>query len=662
VAPACLLFPSIAYGDALADYHGMNPGFIDRKINPTEDFFRFSNGLWLDRTQIPQDQQDISASAQARQRNEERLWNIVAAAAIDDNTILGSPEQIVGQFLRTGMDQELADRLRAKPLDDELHRIAAIQTRGDVMTELGRLHRWSISVGFETQVGFDYFDSTHKILHLWQGGLTLRGREEYLKDDSKTRNLKARVGRVIQKTLTLVGDDPAVAEKESRRIIAIESQLAQAWRTGAETNGVEENFHYCKPSQLTNSTANVDWPRYFEALGAGGTTVVNVAQPEFLKAFGDLLAHVSVRDWQSYLRWHLASACSPYLSSEFVEQRFELDSALTGQELIRSRREAVLEEMDRCLGAELGLLLARTDFTLGSKQKVLSMVQNIRVVLRKTIDGLDWMAPSTKSKALEKLDRMQIDVCYPDHFRDSSKMEIRGDSYLKNVIRAHEFEFQRKLDGLSKPVDRAEWDVRAYAVDAHYNPSLNAIILPAGVLQAPYFDIKADDASNYGSFGTVIGHEMMHAFDGRGRKFDADGNLKNWWTPSDGVRYDEHQKDFIAQYDRYPMLDTLKVNGKLTLEENIADLGGVIASYAAFQRSRPVGITPKVDGFTAEQRFFISFGQLFRAKSRPESERFCLEADPHSPPKFRVKGVLQNVPEFWKAFNAEPPKTQLRIW
>jgi len=640
----------------------MNPLFMDRSISPTTDFYQYSNGVWLQNAQIPNDASAISATAQARQRNEVLMWSIVAPTVLDYSSPAGSPEQLVGQFIRTGLNRDLADSLRFRPIETELGRIATIQTRGDLISEIARLQRWSIDVGFRTKVDFDYLNSSRKLLCLSQGGLSLFGRERYVADDSKAKNIRARLSRCIEKTFQLLGDTEDTASNSSERVLAIETKLADAFKPEAEVGGIVANFHPIKVSSLSTLAPKVDWSRYFQELGVKNIDTINAAQPPYITAFASAFSQFPVSDWQQYLRWRLASAASPFLSSEFAQQSFKLDSALTGQELMRNRREVVLEEADSCLGNELGQLLARTEFAAHSKSKVQLMVQTIRAAIREKISGLDWMAPSTKAKALEKLDRMQVSVCYPDHWRDAANLVIKNDSFVQNVFRAREFEFQRQVDSVSKPVDRFEWDVRAYAVDAHYNPSLNAIILPAGVLQAPYFDILADDASNYGSFGAVIGHEMMHAFDGRGRKFDAEGNLKNWWSEADGLNFDEHQKGFVTQYDAYSMQDKMFVNGKLTLEENVADLGGVLAAYAAFKQSPCFTCAKSVNGFTPAQRFFISFGQLFRAKLRPESERLELESDPHSPPKFRVKGVLQNMPEFWKAFNAEPPKTMLRIW
>ncbi len=307
-------------------------------------------------------------------------------------------------------------------------------------------------------------------------------------------------------------------------------------------------------------------------------------------------------------------------------------------------------------------MFAKTQYAVSAKPKVLSMVQNIRAALRDTILELDWMAPSTKAKAIEKLEAIQVFVGCPDHWRDMAGLVVSDDSYLHNVFRAREFEFQRRLDSVSKPTDRSLWSIAPYAVDARYSTSRNEIVLPAGLFQPPYFDIHADDASNYGSLGAVIGHEMMHGFDNQGRRFDADGNFNDWWSESDSNHFEERQQKLISQYDAYKMSDKQKVNGKLTLQENTADLGGLSVAYRAFKKSQTSEATALKDGYTPDQRFFIAFGQLFRAKYRPEAERLNLETNPHSPSQFRVNGVLQNMPQFWKAFNVPAPSTLLRIW
>ncbi len=662
MAPFGLLSGGSLRPDYSSNVHGVNPSYMDRHVNPAEDFFRYCNGAWLASSEIPKNSSEISASLQTRARNEELMWRLVAPTMSDDTSPVGTPEQIIGQFLRTGLDEMAAGRQGTRPIQGELDRIAAIQSRSDVMGEIARLHRWSIPAVFRSGVGFDYFNSQHRMFYLTQGGLSLYGRAMYLADDSHAKNVRLRFQRIVQKSLTLLGDDPAGAILSAQRVLAIENRIAQAWLPESEVAVVERNFHKVRFADLASMTSGVDWSRYFFELGAKESWTVNVEQPEYLSAIGKLIQQVSIKDWKTYLRWQFINSVSPFLSSDFVQQSFELNSALSGQQQMRSRAQCVLEEADACLGSELGQLLYRTGFGMDCKPKVLSMVQSIRAALHKTIEQLDWMSVETKKTALDKLDHIEVQVCYPDRWPDTSKLVLTNGSYAQNVMRAREFEFQRQLDAVSKPADPTDWDIRSYAVDARYRPSLNTVFLPAGILQPPYFDMGADDASNYGSLGVVIGHELMHAFDGRGRKFDANGNLNNWWSSEDSSEYEKHQKGLIDQFNEYPALEQLKVDGRLTLEENVADLGGLTVAFAAFKQTMVGHPRELKDGFSPEQRFFISFAQLFRSKRRPESTRLLVESDPHAPPQVRVKGVLQNMPEFWKAFHLKPPLTPNTIW
>ena len=644
------------------DVHGVDASFMDRRVSPIEDFYRFANGHWLDSVSIPKSAAEISATAQARARTEDLIWRLIVPTLSDDSSPVGSPEQIVGQFLRSGLDESALERQGSRPIQAELDRIAGIQSRSDVMGEIARLHRWAIPAVFRVGVGFDYYDSRHRMLCLTQGGLTLQSRDPYLSDDSHSANLKRRFQLVVQKTFSLLGDDPTTLEHSSQRVLAIEKRLAEAFVSEPQASSVEHNFHRVRFSDLKSLTPGIDWSRYFYEIGAKESWTVNIEQPAYFKSIGKLIQQVSVRDWKTYLRWRFMDAVSPFLASDFVMQNFELNSALTGQQLQRSRAESVLEEADRCLGSELGQLLEKTGFGINCKPKVLAMVANIRACLHSTISGLDWMSAKTKATALDKLERLRVQVCYPDSWPDTSKLVLEDGSFVQNVLRARDFEFQSRLDNILKPSDPAEWDIRAYAVDARYRPSLNTVLLPAGLLQPPYFDIYADDASNYGSIGIVIGHELMHAFDGRGSKFDADGNLKNWWSPEDTALYKRHQTALSDQFSDYSLPNQLKVDGRLTLEENVADLGGLTIAYGALERLSADRKLPGKDGFSPEQRFFLSFAQLFRSKRRPESQQLLLATDMHTPPEFRVKGVLQNVPEFWKAFHAAPPLSGNTIW
>ena len=654
-----------AYGtqqDSAKDALGFNELYLDRSVTPTKDFFRFANGGWLDQNSISPNQVSISAVSEARNRNAERVWNSISASLKDHANDPISPVQAIGQFIRIGLDKGLAERLRFDPIRSELKRIDGTQTHGDLVTELGRLHRWKIGAGFTVNIGIDYLHSKSRILNLLQGGLSLPQRDSYFQNDKVSVSLRKDLLRCIGKTFSLVGEDTEVAKANAERILEIEKRLAEASVPVSETGGVEQNFHRIRFEQLQTFDSGFDWIRYFEGLGLGSPSVVNVAQMNYLESFAQLFRHVKVKDWRIYLRWKFLSSVSPFLSSDFVEQSFKLKAACSGLERSPTRFDDLLDEMDSNFGVQLGQILCETQFSFDAKPKVLDIVSHVRASLKETIQASPWMAADTKVKACNKLDRLQVEVGYPTRWPDVSGLVLPDDSYVSNVLAARAFEFQRQLDGLSRPVDRREWEIRAYSADAKYDPSRNAIILPAGIMQPPYFDLKGGDASNYATLGMVIGHELMHALDGRGRKFDSNGNLNNWWPATDSYLYQERQDALVRQYGSYQSSTNWPVNGKQTLEENLADLGGLKVAYRAFHslhsESKPNGpAATKID-----QAFFLAYAQMFRGKARPEQEMLGITGDHHSPPKYRVNGVVRNMPEFWHAFGAEPPPDIISIW
>lgn len=642
--------------------HGMSPLFIDRTINPVTDFYRYSNGIWLDNVRIAQSESQITAAGQARQRNAGIVRQLIQRAATQSTQEFGSPDQQVGDFFRVGMDEQLAERVGIRPLEEELRRIGAIETTRDVMAELGRLHRWSIFACFSAHPEFDPTDSTHKIITIHAAGLSLQSPDPYLLSDLKSIELRATYRSTVQKTLRSIGESPDSLAKSSENLLSIEETLARAAHTADRVPDLANELYPMKLADLDEEVPNVDWRLYFDRLGAPNPRLVRIGNLAYLKAFGKMLSEVPVSVWKSYLKWSLVNGAAPFLSDQFASEAFHLQSAVSGQQMARSREENVLSQTDASLGSELGQLLSRTEFSLDAKEKALSMVQTIRAALRDTISNSDWLSTVAKSKALEKLDGMRVSVCYPEHWRDTTGLSVKTDSYVENVFRAREFEFQRGLDCLAKPADRSEWEVNAYRVDAYYSKSLNMMVLPAGILQPPFFVLGGDEASNYGSLGAVIGHEFMHAFDDEGRKYDAQGNRNDWWCKSDEVRFKLYEEGMVSQFQGYNPMDKLKIDGRLTLAENIADLGGVKVAYRAFKKVEAREGSQTKNGLDADQRFFISFAQIFRSKIRPEVMRYGLENDAHSPPQFRVNGVLQNMPEFWKAFNSEPPGPVLSIW
>ena len=451
----------------------------------------------------------------------------------------------------------------------------------------------------------------------------------------------------------------------------LETRLAKASMTVVEQRDPEALYHKMDVAALDKLAPNISWGRYFASIGLSNPGDINVGQPVFLKEFNAMVNEVPTGDWQTYLRWQLIHATAGYLSSGFVSESFNFyGKALNGQKELRPRWKRVESTADDLLGEALGQMYVARAFTPEAKARALAMVVNLKEALRDRIIALDWIGEDTRKQALRKLDAIKIKVGYPDKWRDYSALTIDQSSYVENVLRAREFEFQRNLNKIGKPVDRTEWGITTPTVDAYYNSNFNEIVFPAGILQPPLYDPRADDAVNYGGMGSIIGHELTHGFDDEGHKFDADGNLKSWWTAADEKNYAERAALVEAQYNDYIGVETMHLNGKLTLGENIADVGGLKVAYFAFQKSlngkpRPASI----DGFTPEQRFFLSFAQDWRRNTRPEALRLMLQTDPHSPPRFRVLGVVANLPEFAKAFNCQPgdplvrpDKVQARIW
>ncbi len=491
-------------------------------------------------------------------------------------------------------------------------------------------------------VAQDFKNSTENIGQLYQGGLGLPDRDYYLSDEAHMKELRAKYQAHVQRMFELAGDAPAAAAANARTVLAIETRLAKKSMTPVEQRDPNAIYHRMSPAELARLAPGFPWRSYFAAVGLTAPGDLNVGQPEFFKEVGVMSRDVPLKDWKTYLRWDVIHASAPYLSSPFVNENFHFyGQDLNGQKELRVRWKRVLSAVDTELGEALGQLYVERAFSPEAKAKALAMVMNLKAALGDRIRTLDWIGEDTRRQALRKLDAIVVKVGYPDRWRDYSALKVDGGSYLANVRQGDEFEFQRNLSKIGKPLDRAEWFITTPTVDAYYNPYLNEIVFPAGILQPPFFDPKADDASNYGSMGAVIGHELTHGFDDQGRQFDADGNLKDWWTAEDVKNYTERGKAIAKQYSDYVAVDDLHINGDLTLGENIADIGGLKIAYLALQKALAAGPQPeKIDGFTADQRFFLAFAQGWRRNATPETIRVLIATDPHSPAPFRVRGPM----------------------
>ncbi|HEY1251204.1 MAG TPA: M13 family metallopeptidase [Thermoanaerobaculia bacterium] len=628
---------------------------MDTRISPCRDFYLFASGTWLANNPIPADRASWGAGSELQEQNIKVLKEILDEAAADRGAPAGSVKAKVGEFYRVGMDEARIEKDGGKPLDSDLARIAAIADAESLAREIARLHRAGTGTAFGFFVAQDAKNSVENIAQLYQGGLGLPDRDYYLSDDPHMKEVRAKYQAHVQKMFELAGDAPAAAAANAKTVLALETRLARKSMTPVEQRDPNAIYHRMSAAELARRAPGFAWPVYFAGVGLSGptaTNALNVAQPEFFEELGAMAKDVPLKDWKTYLRWDAIHGAAPYLSSPFVNENFAFfGRELYGQKEPRVRWKRVLGAVDGELGEALGQLYVARAFPPEAKAKALDMVMNLKAALGDRIRTLDWIGEDTRKQALRKLDAIVVKIGYPDKWRDYSALRVDAGSYLGNVRQAEEFEFQRNLNKIGRPLDRTEWGITTPTVDAYYNPTLNEIVFPAGILQPPFFDPKADDASNYGSIGGVIGHELTHGFDDEGRQFDAEGNLKNWWTDADVRNYQERGKAIARQYSGYVAVDDLHINGELTLGENIADIGGLKIAYLALQKSLAGKPAPeKIDGFTPDQRFFIAYAQGWRRNATPESLRVQIATDPHSPAPFRVRGPTADTPEFSRAF------------
>ena len=648
---------------------GVSPQNFDPTVKPQDDFFRYVNGGWIKTTTIPPEFSRWGSFDELRDHTQTVLKEIVARAAAKGEKG-NALERQVGDFFASGMDEAAIELAGIEPLRPELARIAALRTSADLLPAIARLHRLGIGAGFMFDSGPDDKDSSRELAQLWQGGLGLPERDYYFRPDEKSQKLRTEYVAHVARMLELLGDTPAVAQTGAATVMRLETALAQAARNRVALRDPVANYHKLAVADFAAQAGALDWPGYFAAVGAPKFAEVNVGQPEFFQALAKQLAETPVADWQVYLRWQLVHRAAPYLSAAFVQENFRFYGVtLTGVKEMRPRWKRVLDATDRSLGEALGQLYVAEQFPPEAKARVLKLVEDLRAAFRDRFQTLEWMDEPTRAKAQEKLAAFVVKMGYPDHWRDYSAVRIERGAFLANVLRAAEFDVQRSLKKIGQPVDKTEWHMSPQTVNAYYNPSANEIVFPAAILQPPFFDAKADDAVNYGGIGAVIGHEMTHGFDDQGRQYDAQGNLVDWWTPECAARFKARTAGIVQQYGEYTVLDGLHLTGELTQGENIADFGGVKLGYAALQKALAGQPRPLIDGFTPEQRFFLSYASIWRIVFRPETLRLQVNTDPHSPGEFRVRGPLSNFDEFFTAFAVpegapmrRPVAEQVKVW
>ena len=648
---------------------GLDRRNMDLSVSPCVDFYQYANGGWLGRNPIPADQSSWGISSEMRERNYLLLREIMDEAAAA-NAPAGTNKQKVADFWRTAMDTEKLERDGAAPLAADLQRIAAIAGPADVAAYVREQQRRGSNAAFGLGVLQDLQDSTTYMVYAVQGGLGLPDRDYYTRTDAESAALRDKYVTHVAGMLQLLGDTPEAAAAAAREILALETRLANASLTNVELRDPANYYNVKTPAEADALSPRLPWTALFDHLGLAALPKFSYAHPKFFAELDKALGDVPVDTWKSYLRWHLVNEAAPYLSEAFVEKDFDFyNRTLQGTKEMRPRWKRAIDQTSASLGEALGEVYVEKAFPPATKARADQMIEGLRSAVQMRISALDWMGDATKQQALGKLGTFVSKIGYPDEWRDYSALTVGRESYLANVRAANEFETRRNLDKIGKPIDRNEWGMAPQTINAYYNPLQNEIVFPAAIMQPPFFDGTIDDAVNYGAMGGVIGHEFMHGFDDQGSRFDAQGNMKSWWTDEDRKRFEERTKKLVDQYGRFVAVDDLKVNGELTLGENIGDLAGVTMAYYAHQAALKGQERKEIDGFTPEQRFFLAWAQSWRRNYRPEALKLQVNTDPHSPSKFRVIGPISNMPEFAAAFGCKegdpmvvPAAERAAIW
>ncbi len=647
-----------AAGDAS---HGVDMTILDKTCKPCDDFYHYSSGTWLKQNPIPAAFPSWGRFNELAEKNRELLHQILEAAAANAQAAPGSNEQKIGDYYASCMDEKRINADGVKPLEDEFARINALQNTAELQSEIARLQSEGVSALFDFGSTQDAKDSSQVIGGADQGGLGLPDRDYYTKTDDKSKQIRDQYVAHISKMFQLAGEDSAKAATEAQTILQMETKLAEASMTRVERRDPDKTYHKMSRAELQSLTKNWAWDNYFREIGHENISAVDVSAPKFFEVVSAQLAETPLADWKTYLRWHVLHSSAPELSDPFVNENFDFNGRiLQGTKELLPRWKRCVRSTDEQLGEALGEIYARKYFPPEAKARALEMVNRLTEALRDDLKSLPWMGPATRKQALDKLSTFARKIGYPDKWRDYSAYQVDRESYARNVMRGAQFEFKRDLDKIGKPVDRNEWGMTPPTVNAYYNPEMNEIVFPAGILQPPFFDPKADDASNYGAMGAVIGHEMTHGFDDEGRKFDAHGNLRDWWTPEDEKNFNARAECIKKQFNGYQVQDDIHENGELVLGESIADLGGLTLAYRALHLAQKGKKEPLVDGMTPDQRFFLAYAQIWAANDRPEYERLIVNTNPHPLDRFRAIAAPSNMPEFARAFGCQEGDAMVR--
>jgi putative endopeptidase len=659
-----LVFPlALAIGQtkpAPAAADGLDMSALDRSADPCVDFYQYACGSWIKNNPIPADRSVWGRFNELEERNREVLRGILEKAAVD-NPKRSPVEQKIGDFYSACMDEASINQKGTEPIQAALKRIADLPGKQALADEIARLHRDGVNAMFNFGSAPDFKNSEIVIGQADQGGLGLPDRDYYFKEDPKSVELRKEYVAHVQKMFELLGQKSERAAQSAAVVMRIETELAKGSLDRVSRRNPEKIYHKMSDQELAALSPAFSWKQYFVGVHTPAMSGLNVLVPDFFKQMQTVIEQNSLADWKTYLTWHLVHASAPWLPQQFVDANFDFyGKTLTGAKELRPRWKRCVAYTDADLGEALGQEYVERTFGAQGKARTLAMVQALEKALGDDIQQLPWMTPETKKKALEKLHAVANKIGYPDKWRDYSSVRIARNDALGNDWRATVFEFEREVAKIGKPVDHTEWEMTPPTVNAYYDPTQNNINFPAGILQPPFYDNHADDAVNFGGIGAVIGHELTHGFDDEGRQFDAAGNLRDWWTDQDAKAFNERAACFVHEYGDFTAVDDVKLNGKLTLGENTADNGGLRIALMALMNTLGDKKVPKIDGFTPEQRLFLAWGQVWCQNSTDQVRRMRAQIDPHSPGRYRVNGVVQNMPEFEKAFACHAGQPMVR--
>ncbi|WP_053972686.1 M13 family metallopeptidase [Mangrovimonas sp. ST2L15] len=625
---------------------------IDENLRPGDDFFRYVNAKWYDTVSIPSTQAGVGAYRFMNYPQRIKLKSILDSVSSHEYQE-GSIEQIVGDFYASGMDTITIEKRGYDPIKGILNNVEDIKNKSEIMRFVAEAMKMNNNSFMGLYVGPDDKNSAMNMAHAYQTGIGLPDRDYYFKTDAATLEIQNAYKEYLASLLQLIGTDKDVAVKQANLVYDLEKQMAKSHKTRVERRDIKANYNKMAVANLNTDQPFIEWSKFLGYLNTQ-TDSINVAQPAYYETLNTILNSVPLKDWKVYLKAKTLTNYADYLSTPFVDASFKFTKVLSGQAIQKSRGEKMASAVDGYLGEALGQLYVKAYFPESAKARMLDLVNNVQKAYAARIDKLEWMSDSTKQKAQEKLFAISKKIGYPDVWKDYSKVHIDRDQYFENVLSASANLFQTNLDNLGKPVDKEEWFTTPSTVTAYNNPSANEIVFPAGILQPPYFNNDADDALNYGGIGMVIGHEFTHTFDDQGAQFDKEGNVNNWWTDSDYKKFKGRIQQVIDLYDTFTVLDTLHINGAMTVGENTADIAGIAVAYDAFKMTPQGQDTTKLGGFTPDQRFFLSVAKIWRVKMKDEYLRLWINNNPHSPPIWRVNGPLMNTTPFYEAFDVQP--------